>query len=616
MQHKKPALKLAALVLILLPTLAMQANTALASPGLDGTMASTELINFYSMTTNEVTTFVSLLQTQGMPLFIVRLNAYSEWRSGTSSGITKAKQVIETANNRGIEVAVDLHTWYTTWDSYFRDSASNSATNRATYIKYVKTVLTAFAGSNVYAFMVMNEPQARRATNSENQFILDVIAAAKQVTDKPISVRFMGGYSPSTGHYNSAIDQASDFVCRNTYWDARNPTRTVYGCSEQILLTAINSAHAQNKRFWITEFGKTKTNLEEQRSYVDAFVAWARSEGVDAIFCWVSQPDLSGENYNIFGGYTPYPAFYELTSDDLPPEDELPPVDPPPSPEPTPEPEPSPEPDNVFEDNFESGNLNLWTGTVKSYGETIGTTSYQAHHGDHSVRFAKTGTSRYPENAYLHKSISMQEAYANGYFLIGGSTQSEILTDSGDTAYFVRFSDGSRSLARAGIRRENEIVKWLLYAGGTYVTAPTAVSANRWYNIELHWNPAEGKAEMFIDGTKILQITVDSDYKINPKYVDIGIISAQRVQDQLTLYCDCFKLSTTHIGPEPSTSTARSDVNHDGTINITDLTIVNIAYGSTPESQLWNPEDDVNSDGIIDLCDLVVVISHYGEACT
>jgi len=321
---EKSAIITATLILIISLTFFAQIHLVEAS------VVSTELINFYSMTTNEATTFVELLNTQAIPLFIVRLNAFSEWQSGSSSGITKAKQIIEIANSHGIEVAIDLHTWYTTWDNYFRDSASRYSTNRETYITYVTNVLNAFEGSNVYAFMVMNEPQARRASNGENQFILDVIAAAKKVTDRPISVRFMGGYSPTTGHYSAAIDQASDFICRNTYWDARAPERTVYGSTEQILLNAIDSAHAQNKRFWITEFGRSQRSLEDQRSYVEAFVTWAKSEGVDALFCWVSQPDASGENYNIFRGYTPYPAFYELISDELPPDDGPAPQEPPP----------------------------------------------------------------------------------------------------------------------------------------------------------------------------------------------------------------------------------------------------------------------------------------------
>lgn len=591
---KKSGFTLTILILIILSTFFMQTNLLRAQASLEGTVASTELINFYSMTTGEVTTFVEILDAQNISLFIVRLNAFSEWSSGTSSGITKTKQIITTANAHGIEVAVDLHTWYTTWDNYFDDSASNHDANRADYIEYVENVLTSFASSNVYAFMVMNEPQAQTASSSENQFILNVIVAANEVTSKPISVRFMGGYSPTTRHYGAAIDQASDFICRNTYWDARNPGRTVYGTTEEILLAALNSAHAQSKPFWITEFGKTKRNLEEQRSYVEAFVEWANEEDVDAVFCWVSQPDQSGENYNIFTGYTPHPAFYELMSDELPPS-------------------PPPESDILFEDSFESGTLDLWTGTVTSSGETVTVTSDEAYHSTHSVRFTKTGSPSDRESAYIYKRISMQEAYANGYFLIDDSTESQILTDEGDVVYLMLFSDGTQSLARAGIRREEEIVKWLLNAGGIYVTAPIAVSTDCWYNIELHWNAVEGIAEMFVDGTKILEITVSDSYKINAISVDIGIISATNVQNQLTVYADCFRLSNTYVGPEIALGFPPWDVNQDGCVNYADAIIVGLAQGSTPESPNWDPRADVNSDETVNFLDAILVTNHFGE---
>jgi hypothetical protein len=58
------------------------------------------------------------------------------------------------------------------------------------------------------------------------------------------------------------------------------------------------------------------------------------------------------------------------------------------------------------------------------------------------------------------------------------------------------------------------------------------------------------------------------------------------------------------------------DVNQDGTVDIFDIFIVAIAFGSTPESPRWNPPADINSDGIIDIFDIVVVACHYGERYT
>ena len=83
-----------------------QPNAIAQAQEFNTTVVSTELINFYGMTSSEVQNFVGIIDNQGIPLLTVRLNAMNEFRSGTSSGISKAKEVIQTANSRGIEVCV------------------------------------------------------------------------------------------------------------------------------------------------------------------------------------------------------------------------------------------------------------------------------------------------------------------------------------------------------------------------------------------------------------------------------------------------------------------------------------------------------------------------------
>jgi hypothetical protein len=102
------------------------------------TVVSTELINYYGMTSSEVQTFMTTLQNQGITTLTLRINSYSEYTGNSNTAIAKIKAMIPVANSRGISINVDLHTWYTTWDNNFRDSASNSASNRGTYINYVK----------------------------------------------------------------------------------------------------------------------------------------------------------------------------------------------------------------------------------------------------------------------------------------------------------------------------------------------------------------------------------------------------------------------------------------------------------------------------------------------
>jgi hypothetical protein len=277
--------------------------------------ASTELVNYTGMTTNEINNFIGLCADQGFTEITLRLRAMYDWsnEAPSASEVTKAKQIISAANAAGIDVNLDMHTWWTTWDNYFDDNARGYAANRAKYLNYVTAAIEAFVGYDIKAWMVLNEPQYQTASTSENNFIRDVINTAKAATNQPVSVRFMGGASPTTGHYASSLDEACDFISRTVYWDPRYPEIRVNGITEAKMNAVIAYAKNNNKELWIVEFGKSKSNLNAQADYVRAFVDYAIDKGIDGIFCWVSQPEGgASEKYNIFDGYTPNPAFYEL----------------------------------------------------------------------------------------------------------------------------------------------------------------------------------------------------------------------------------------------------------------------------------------------------------------
>lgn len=284
------------------------------------TVISTELINYSGISGPQIASFVADLVAQGIPEIIIRFNAMYDWSTGPNAGtVAAAKSIITACDAAGIDVSIDLHTWYTTWDNYFRTGASDYEADRLQYLSYIGSAIDAMIGYNVKAWMVLNEPKDRVATPSENQFIKDCIFTGQSHTAAPVSVRFMGGYSPSTGYYSSSIDGLTDFLCRNTYWDPRNPSHSVYGVDDDIMNDMILTAATLGKELWITEFGATNSNEAAQAAYVAAWVTYAKSEGIDAIFCWVSQPLGGGsESYNIFNGFSPRPAFYELDNDPIP----------------------------------------------------------------------------------------------------------------------------------------------------------------------------------------------------------------------------------------------------------------------------------------------------------
>jgi parallel beta-helix repeat protein len=55
------------------------------------------------------------------------------------------------------------------------------------------------------------------------------------------------------------------------------------------------------------------------------------------------------------------------------------------------------------------------------------------------------------------------------------------------------------------------------------------------------------------------------------------------------------------------------DVNKDGKVDMIDIGIVALSFGSSPGDLRWNPLADVNQDGKVDLRDIGLVARHFGE---
>jgi len=56
-----------------------------------------------------------------------------------------------------------------------------------------------------------------------------------------------------------------------------------------------------------------------------------------------------------------------------------------------------------------------------------------------------------------------------------------------------------------------------------------------------------------------------------------------------------------------------TDLNQDGTVNILDISIVAIAFGSTPEDPNWNILADLNNDQIINILDISTIAMEFGK---
>ncbi len=115
-----------------------------------------------------------------------------------------------------------------------------------------------------------------------------------------------------------------------------------------------------------------------------------------------------------------------------------------------------------------------------------------------------------------------------------------------------------------------------------------------------NWNPTEA--------AKYLKFSSDSvAYKMQPSGI-ARISNMLKVSSNIrgiSVFSFDIFFNSTRIPPW--------DTNQDGYVNIFDLIVVNMALGSTPNTQNWDARADVNRDGIVNVLDAVIVSSHLGE---
>lgn len=208
-----------------------------------------------------------------------------------------------------------------------------------------------------------------------------------------------------------------------------------------------------------------------------------------------------------------------------------------------------------FEDSFESGNFNAWSGSTRSSGETTSVVNTRAYRGVYSARFTSNGTGG-GEYAYCYRTVaSSTEVYARGYFYVSQSG----IVENDDRFHLIVLMAGSNGVAFAGWRKTGGAVKWtLMIRDGTAATWPTVYSSttpllNRWYCVELHWKKdvASGFGELWVDGVRICSIADKNTAAYGSvSQVRFGL-AALSYCASTTVYCDCAKISKAYIGLEP-----------------------------------------------------------------
>jgi len=112
------------------------------------------------------------------------------------------------------------------------------------------------------------------------------------------------------------------------------------------------------------------------------------------------------------------------------------------------------------------------------------------------------------------------------------------------------------------------------------------------------WSCNGGKTDYCID-----------DYTLAEYYV------SDKSDGCIQIRKNCTEIGSDYFCYDGRCTQCIGDLDGDRGVDILDLIIVAIAYGSTPVDPNWDERADLNNDGQVDLLDLIAVATHYGESC-
>ncbi|MCW4039958.1 MAG: hypothetical protein NWE83_04290 [Candidatus Bathyarchaeota archaeon] len=205
-----------------------------------------------------------------------------------------------------------------------------------------------------------------------------------------------------------------------------------------------------------------------------------------------------------------------------------------------------------FEDGFESGNFNAWTGTNSSSGGTIDIQDSVVHSGSWAA-IATVPEGNYSK-AHVYQSITLEPVvYAGAWFQFSGVTPNE-----GDHVAVINFSNDlspATTILTAGYANNGGTISWYLrYSidGGTntFYSADT-IDIDTWYWLELAINVDEsGWNRLYVNGVE--EIIRNTN---NTRHGNVGVVRIGRTGDHtpenyaIDIYFDDCAIDDAYLGP-------------------------------------------------------------------
>ena len=178
----------------------------------------------------------------------------------------------------------------------------------------------------------------------------------------------------------------------------------------------------------------------------------------------------------------------------------------------------------IFQDDFENGNFNAWTGTNTQNG-TISASTTRAHNGTYSAKGVVNSNGGW---AVVYEDIaSTSTVYWSGWVWIDSQN-----IPSSSIAKFMEILNGWNPVARFGVKNSSGTLKWALsYGDGTgnetFVSSTGSASLQTWYYVEIaaNANSTTGWTQLWVNGTSMItNQNVNTGSTINR--IDVGASDA------------------------------------------------------------------------------------------
>ncbi|MEM2506182.1 MAG: M14 family metallopeptidase [Nitrososphaeria archaeon] len=216
-----------------------------------------------------------------------------------------------------------------------------------------------------------------------------------------------------------------------------------------------------------------------------------------------------------------------------------------------------PEAQLLFNDGYETGNFNAWTGTQTTTNDQAIVIATNAYEGNYHAQLQTNAIASGTKYAYSYITLTtpISEIYTRAYFYIVDGLP---LDDNDDRFGLIAYEANNQLLCTLRVHRSSGVDKFNIIGfngDGTVQRGTDDIypAKGQWYCLEFYVkvHSLKGEYRAWINGVEQIAITDvnNTRYGWGVNRIRIGLTSTINVQHTVTIYCDVAAVSNKYIGP-------------------------------------------------------------------